>query len=312
MLRFLVLRVPSSLVVPIYIALTGVGLLYRFLFGSAFGLLLLALAAYWLSPRVGGPTPLSASELFAWAAGLSSEYKVAVLSGLVTVVGFIVAFHTATVTWHSETNARLRADVAGEIEGFFAPLASNVTSAMIYAKTLVRTVNQIQGGCSALEADGLLAHVQRETQRFFTARAAISEASSNVYRLVGRNYSLLASQWGVMGDISTAVAALGQVSRAMWIRVPAIDLNDPARYANFIADVNVAECLAFVSVCETRSDVISTMTGSARGVLMAPIVGFGWPSLFHMIRERRDFRQMAEELRRNPFFGASDDAGKDS
>ena len=95
-------KLPPFISVPAFYIFITISLIIRFLFSSSYGVLILALVLYVYIDTCTSITPLTLSSLVTWIDTLSSEYKVALLSSSVTIVGFIVAFHTATANWQNQ------------------------------------------------------------------------------------------------------------------------------------------------------------------------------------------------------------------
>jgi hypothetical protein len=206
-------KLPPSISVPAFYGLITMALFFRFIFASTYGALLLVLGLYAYAVTYTSINPLTPSELVSWIAVLSSEYKVALLSSLVTIVGFVVAFHTATINWRNQMRAQLKAQAAGEIESFFAVASGNITTASLHVESLIETVNKIQKGASIYDASFSVAYQQGKAREFMAARDTLSQASVEVHRLIGRNYNLLSTGWGLPASVKLAAEALSKVTK---------------------------------------------------------------------------------------------------
>ncbi len=87
-----------------FYALLILGFIYRFLFQSIYGALLLVVSAYWYTGTYTNVEPFNLEQLIQFASNLSPEYKVALITSGVTITGFAIAFHTATINWRSQIN----------------------------------------------------------------------------------------------------------------------------------------------------------------------------------------------------------------
>jgi hypothetical protein len=285
---------PPAVAVKAFYALLILGFIYRFLFQSVYGALLLAVLAYSYIGAFTGIDPLTLSELIDWLSTLSPEYKVALITSGVTIAGFAIAFHTATINWRNQMRAQIMMQVSGEVENFFATVSRSITTAELYVKSLVRAVNKIQKGASLRDAAFLVDYNHTQQRQFLDARSLLSEASVEVHRLISRNYNSLASNWGALNAAQRSAVALAEVSQKMWVSLPIIDLDDPNRIQLFINQVNVAECKEFVSTCDRSQGVMSGLTGGIRGQLQSSVLGFNLPMFSNLLSKRKEFRRTVE------------------
>ena len=280
----------------LFYSLITIAIVGRFLFATVYGALLIAFVLYLASPSWFGVEPLDLDELVMWFAGLASDYKVALLASLVTIAGFAIAFHTATINWRNQLKAELKKQTAGEIEHFFAVVGRNITTLELFAEELVEVVNQIQNGTSLQDASFRVGFIQGRLEEYVGARNTISQASVDVHRLISRNHNILASGWGLLANARVAAAAVSDVSTAMWIRLPIVDVNDPNHVQVFLNLVNVTECNALIAACDRSSAKIAGISGGIHGYLLAPVVGFTFPMYWHLLRHRKEFLESLRDF----------------
>ena len=209
--------------------------------------------------------PLTFEQLFSVLSDLDKEYKVELLTSFVTIVGFAIAFHTATINWRNQMRSQVMLNVFAEIEGFFAGVSNAITTLEIHAQSVIDSVNRIQGGIPMRDAAFEVNYNQGQQQKYLHARDFISEASSEVHRVIDRNYNALASNWGALPAIHRAAKALSEVSIKMLVHLPVIEAGEPNRVQIFINQVNVDQCRDLVRTCEVSTGIISGLTGGVRG-----------------------------------------------
>jgi hypothetical protein len=290
---------PPPIAVKAFYALLIGGFIFRFLFQSTYGALLLAILAYWYTGTFTEIEPYSSEELLQWVSTLSTDYKIALITSGVTIAGFAIAFHTATINWRSQMRAQIMLQVSGEVENFFATVSRNITTAELYVKSLIEGVNKIQKGAALRDAEFLVDYNHAQQQQFLNARGLLSEASVEVHRLISRNYNSLASNWGALNAAQRSAVALAEVSQKMWVHLPIINLNDPQRIQTFINQVNLTECEEFVRTCERSKGVMNGLTGGIRGQLQSTILGGNLPMFCHLLSKRKEFRETVEAFHRD-------------
>lgn len=234
-----------------------------------------------------------------WLSSQPEGYKVAFISAALTVVGFVVAFHTATINWRNQLKAELKAQSAGEIEEFFAIVARLISDASIYVQTLADAVTTIQKDSSPQETEFVVSWVVRESQKFIATRNQLSQAQIEVHRIKGRHYTILSSGWGLPTTFDHAVDAFRKVGERMWIHVPIVNLNDPDHIQNFLNQVNVQECAQFLEAAEKYAVPISMYAGSIKGQLMSPIMGISLPMYASLLAGRKEFKALIASFYRD-------------
>jgi hypothetical protein len=283
----------------LFYAVVVTGYVWRFLFGTISGIFLVAILFYALMWIASDSKPLTPSQLLIWVADLPTEFRIAIGASLLTIVGFLIAFHTATMNWQHQANAHLKALVAGEIEQFFGEASRLLTQAEIYARSVVDGVNSIQGQPATPETLFKIQYVADRTPAFVAIRQRLSEMSIDVHRILGTNYSLLSTVWDATTALREVNAAFSEVTQTMWFRLPYVTKDDPQLIVKFLGQVSVTECLSFISSYEKNFDYINGVTGGIRGSLLAPIVGFSLSSLVGLLTNRTQFREAIEVLHRN-------------
>lgn len=238
----------------------------------------------------------TATDFISWVSGLSENYQIALITSLLTILGFVVAFYTATANWRNQMKAQLKLQVAGELEYFFAQVTSNITTARLYVESLIEAVNTIQKGDSIDDAVFSVGYLNGKANEFVSARDELSHASSEVHRLIGRNYTLLTSSLGLLESVKLAAESISIISSKMWIHLPVVNLQDPNHIQSFLNQVNVTECSEFIQSCNVNYGKISGLSGNVQGSLTALIWGFSLPMYINLVKDRKEYKQLLVEF----------------
>lgn len=267
-------------------------MILRFLLSSVYGALIVSVCLYYYFKFCSTP-PFTPVELLDWVISLPSEYKTAILTSVITISGFAVAFHTATINWRNQMKAQLKTQAANEVENFFAFVSQNVTTTTIYINSLVKIVNDIQKGDSTIESIGFsIGYAQGKAQEFFDARNALSQASIDVHRLIGKNYNLLTSNFGQLPLLQNAATSLSQITKKMWVHVPIVDLNSEAFIQLFLNQANISEYQDYLETCNNNEMKMFGLSGGVQGALNSPIIGFSFPQFVHLVSKRKEFKKL--------------------
>ncbi|UCV22308.1 hypothetical protein [Ferribacterium limneticum] len=247
---------------------------------------------------IGEPKPFTPAQLVLWIDGLPAESKTAVVTSVLTVVGFLIAFHSATVNWKAEAVAHLKASVASEIEQFFNEAAQLSTKANIYIHSLVEAVNLVHAEGATPDAAFKIRRAIDQASNFLATRDRLSVMSIEVHGIAGRHCSVLSSVWGTTKALEECAAAFEKIAQQMWIRVPNIEANHPDQIGQFVAQVNVAECKSFIECYEQSYGFINATSGGIRGTLLAPLIGINLSSILSLYGKQSVLVEALSKIRR--------------
>jgi len=280
------IKIPPIFLVPLFYAYVTVGLLLKYMLCTITGVFLSLAAIYLYLKYFGEIRPFSWLELLTWVSYLDKEYKVAILSSLVTIVGFIVAFHTASLNWQSQMRAQLKLQVAGELDEFFAQISQDINLARIHVERLVKTVNKIQEGCDANNIKFDIQYVQQQNTEYLSTRSRLAQNSVTIHRLLGKYSLILSSGWSLIRSFESATNAFKDITDKMWLSVPTADIENPNYINLFLREVDVSKCNEFIQACNDNYSKINGLSGGIRGYLISPIVGFNLFSYLHLLSIR--------------------------
>lgn len=289
-------RVPPKIAISLFYFYVITGAVSRYLFRSVYGLLVLVVFLYLSVEAFTGVSPLSFEQLILAVSGLDLEYKVALFTSVVTIAGFSIAFHTATINWRRQMQAQFNLQVASEFEVFFADVSRNMTSSKHYAENLIDCVTTIRRGASQEEAEFLLRLSASRESKFIESRSVLSDASIEVLRLLSKNAGVLNNHLGAYEAVQRAADELSDVADSIWIHVPVLSLKQSNPIGFFVEQVDIDECYELAQRCERALGIISGVSGAIQGQLQSTVLDFGVPALVKLISQRESFKRMAEEF----------------
>ncbi len=283
----LIFKIPPWLSTRLFYVLVISGYFWRFLTSTLIGVLILSASIYFFLFSNSVVTPFTPQELIDWLANISTDYKIAITSSLLTILGFLFAFHTATANWKQQLNAQIKISAAGEIEEFFAEACGLLTNTNIFIETVIDSINNIQKNGETPNTIFNAQHIMENLPKFVSTRERLSALSINCHRLSSKHISFLMSTWGAAKSLQLAIDAFTATTDKMWVFIPYIEKNDPNLLPDLIATVNVTDCLAFQSAYETNFSYINGLIGGLRGQLLAPVAGFNFAGLVTLIENKR-------------------------
>jgi hypothetical protein len=288
-------KFPPKLSVPLFYAFITVMFLVRFLVGNIYGIFLLSLFVYFRGESLLGVTPYSIDQLIFWLVSQSESTKTALLSSFITVIGFMLAYATATANWKGQLLANLKLQAAGELDVFFAEFSKLAKDCDIYATALAEAVDKIKKNCTLEEAVFLANYNRDQGQIFVQKRQRLIAMGIDVHGFQGRYSTLLLSAPGLMSSLDLATAAVSNINDKLWINVPFHIQGDTNVVQTFVNQVNVADCLALKSAVNANYGELNFSSGSIRGNLMSTVVGFNIWTMFNLFCHRKNFYSVIKE-----------------
>jgi hypothetical protein len=247
-----------------------IALCTNFLLGTLNGLLISSVSLYEYLWFFGDVKPFTAAQLVVWFSGLANEVKSSIITALITVVGFFVAFGAATSGWKEQARATLQISIADEIERFYDEVGKLITSMQIYAESVVNEINRIRSEKFNPENSLVLEISIKDAVLFREKRKRLSAMSIEVYRLSSKHSSLLLPISGALQVLNDCEESLKRITEVMWIHLPDVSLDGPTPRTYFSSNVDLEEWSKFINVCENEDEHIGGLVGMLRGLLFAP------------------------------------------
>jgi hypothetical protein len=291
-------RAPPKIITAAFYYGLPVILLLRFLVSTIWGVLLLSATAYWFAWFIGDPKPFTLPELALLVDELPSESKTSVVTTTLTVLGFLIAFHTGTLNWKAQALAQIKQHVASEIESFYTEASRLTIDAKIYVDSLVKAASRLQSQGASNEAVFDVHQALQKAAQFRATRDRLSAMSVEVHRITGRHYSVLSTVWGAIDTLEECASAFSQITQKMWVHVPIVLDGHPNPLSEFLAQVNIAECDAFSECCDRNLSFINGNSGGVRGLLLAPVAGFNLASLMSLSGKKALLTEAMQKARK--------------
>lgn len=292
-------KLSPSLSIPIFYTCATLLYLFRFLFGNIYGIFITCLVAYYYSESLLGISPLSYDGLMQWIVSQSESTKVAIFSSVITVVGFLIAFATATSNWKSQILANLKVQASDELEIFFSECSKLATDCKLYATSLRDAVEKINNECPNQEAEFLAQYNRDKGQLFLKQRDRLISLCIESNYLKGKYSSLLISVPRFKAELDSATTALEKILDKLYFMVPYHIPSDINPVQSFLNQVNITKCIELIKAVDENYLEISFSSGSIRGKLLSTIFGFNFWSLFFLYKERKLFKNTIIERYNN-------------
>jgi hypothetical protein len=288
-------KFPPKISVPLFYAFITLMYLIRFLVGNTYGIFLLALFIYYRADELFGISPYTFDQLALWLVSQSESTKTALLSSFITVIGFMLAYATATANWKGQLLANLKLQAAGELDVFFSEYSKLATDCEIYASSLTEAVDKIQKNCTLDKAVFLASYNRDQGKIFIQKRQRLIAMGVDVHSFQGRYSTLFLSAPNLKSSLDAAITAVTNINDKLWINVPFHIKGDENVVQTFVNQVNVADCFALKSAVDAHHDELNFSSGVVRGNLMSTVIGFNIWTMYNLYRQGGDFYKTIKE-----------------
>jgi hypothetical protein len=268
----------------------------RYIFGSMWGLLCLSIILYINSENILGTKPITLYELCMLFFSLSESMKAAIVSSLITIIGFIAAYATASSNWKAQLKGTIKAEASFECVQFFKEAHSMITQCDIYANSLKSTVEKIQSDNPKSE---LLFHTnydRKKAKEFILNREGIVAKSINSHTFLAKYNSILINTNGVQSNLDLAISSLTVISRDIWFTIPYDVTEDDDQISTFVSQIDIDSLDRFLKTVKEHHNALSFHPSAAAAVLMDPIVGSSWNMLMILFKVKKVLWEKMSEI----------------
>jgi hypothetical protein len=245
---------------------------FRSLFGTLIGSLLVSVAFYAASERVLGLQPWTCLQLLLWFDSLDSSSKTAIATSTLTLVGFFVALNTTMVTWKKQTAAALRIAAADDIDKTITNLCQVLLSVQLFAEALAKEVTQIRSSQFPPASARRLTPLADDAVAFRDQRNRFFELAAEVNRLSTRYVTLFLPLPGAAETLEKISEALDPVRKQIWVQVPPTGSEAPDHRERLFSRADPDLLAKLAVTCDNVLDQVHQLKGGLRGGLYSTIV----------------------------------------
>lgn len=259
----------------------------QFLTANLYGILILVILLYLLLPKFTGINPLSFNELLLFIMGLSPEYKVAILTSTLTIVGFLIAFQTATASWQRQKHTEMRLQAAIDFDITYSRINELITAIKIFADLNMDLINKIGKNLPEFEIISVFNYLQSQHNEFLTNRKELSLLHTRSYLFYGRYSNVLSSTWNSFNQLEHVNEALRLVAEKMWLFIPQLAVTSPNYKELYMQYSNVTKLEDLSNQCGESHEYIAAVIGNIKGKLTAPIFQFNLSALIMIFQKSK-------------------------
>jgi hypothetical protein len=282
------LRVAAKSIIATYFLTTAwIPYLYRALFGTVWGALVLALCAYYFAHALFGVVPLPLpGGLIQWFSDLPVEGRTAVTTAVLTTVGFMAAFWANYAVWQQQTAMVARANAADAVLDQLMN-AIHATSGLRFYLSMMR--NAVEAALAApthpLAAINLK-YVVSQTNELLRTRGLLQVSHLALTELPTRHSNVLTNTFGLSQRIQWATAYFQNALKMTFeVELPAANPGAPTFVQDYLNQVNVPAVDNALRACDIANSNGGALLGYVQGQLK---YGAYPPTLSGMLNFTRD------------------------
>jgi hypothetical protein len=263
-------------------------MLYRFFFANLYGILFTTMGLYYGSNYIFDVEPFGVNDGIIWLSNQSETAITSILSALITIIGFLIAYATATSNWRGQLLAELKLQAADDIESFFSLASKITTDCKIFAEYLIESLHEYNSTQSFQDLEFTILHIANQRDKFIQNRQQLVAMGIESYRFQGKYANILALNPNLMHDMLTAINCLNNITEKIWFSVPYLSNPTQQNFKMLFEQINENECKDFCETVEINSQQLHFTFGGVRGHLLSTVVPLNVWSIYHLYKSRRD------------------------
>lgn len=241
------------------------------------GQLVMVLCLYFYLRCFSDSPPFTPGELLLWFESLDKELKAGVTSGLLTILGFLTAYHVASIGWKPQAVSSLRLQANSDLEDFFNELTDQLFTLRNYADLVIEAVELYRSGDRTHRTYFLLNRISEQFTNYIEARDKIGRSSTTIYRLKNRHGFTLAGLPAGNDLLTEVIERLQTINKTIWFIVP--ELTDPTQTDQFVDTFRLESYRSYLVAFEENFLPMSASLGAIQGLIFQPILGFNFGNL---------------------------------
>lgn len=267
----------------------------QFLLSSSYGILVTTGLLYYFSPALFGVEPYSSQQLFLFLSTVDKEYKIAIISSVITVIGFLLAFSSSRAAVKSQLLLQYRTAVADDINDLVNQASYLANAIKIKSDLLQNLKERIARNSFDPELPGEVKHILSLSEELNSEIRNLSNLVSSAYSLSSRHSALLAAQAKLDVTFNNIIICMRQLSEASWFYIPNVEVNSISDLEQFGEFIDAAKCKKYNLLYDSLFDQINSYSGSMRAVLLHQVIGYRWGHLRGLVSLTNPFTPSRKE-----------------
>ena len=280
----------------IFIPFLWLGLAYRLLFGTLWGVLIVAGLSYALVAQLTTVQPLSITGLLDWFADLTVESQSAVITVLLTTVGFVAAFWAAYAAWRRQLEIQIRMGVSDSLSQRFSAVQRITNGLQSNLELLKESIAETIAATDPQEKARALVWVNAQAPQLSNWVQELYEERMNYWGVIGTSGYVLVSVRNGWRDYERVGRLIQNASDACGeFHWPRCDMNRPDFVDAFLRQVDAKQLQRAIVSCRRINTEGSAVIGLLRGRLTSGTMPLRFSAAKQMTERRKFFAKIASK-----------------
>lgn len=272
--------------------------IFQFFTGNIHGIFILLSTIYFLVPIFTDIKFLTFSELILILDSTPDNFKYFITSSMLTIIGFLIAFQSATKNWKDQLQANMRLDASRDIDHTYNRVTYLINQIKIYADQFIKLGTKLESHGITNETFFEIVYFSQQGQKFIQDRNELSNINISIQSMYGRYATILLSHKNTLKNLHLANKHISSVTDKMWILIPSINPQSNTLDKDFLRYYDHNQLKSLSKQCETSSQAISGLAGSVTGQLNSKIMDFNFWFVFSFIKLAPHFIDMQRSISR--------------
>ncbi|MBQ26086.1 hypothetical protein [Alcanivorax sp.] len=265
--------------------LISVSIVFLFLTSSLAGVFLLTISLYALLFFFDYEV-MSLGELLIYISKLDAGIIASIISSLVTVLGFFIAFSTGRKSWEIQKKTEFSIEVSESLSVIVNDLVDGIINLNIYYSGVIDACSSLEENPHGKQSLSKLRYICRRNDEASAHAKRIQERNSQLISFIGTYTQVFESKIGVSKFLEFIQNRASVASLASHYFVPTIDHanKDSEAVAIFFHFINQEEIQRNKDLLEPLVEEISSAHGYIRGMFLSTIFKSNLRTLWSFIR----------------------------
>lgn len=247
-----------------------------FFINKSIGVLFTVCTIYFLL-NINGQHVFSFSELMIWLSIQNPEIIASIVSTIITVLGFLIAYSSGVATWKKQQYFSLQQDLYKDIDKFFSKFSSLLTDCKIFINFTIELKENIDNNQETQRSKFMLGYMHKKFEEWIANQEKLTLMQSEYSDLTIKHSPIIISNYFTSMHIDKAEEAIDSIIKHSFISLhPGIkdvtDENYKEAFYLYSRHVDLDICRKAVNEFERCQKILTDSSSSIKSGLLHPVI----------------------------------------
>lgn len=266
-------------------AIKAIGLtafVLRFLTSGIWGALFVVGLAYFFLPKITDLEAFSVDKLIIWISSLEEESIVGIGTAVLTVFGFLVAFRVASLSWKEQAVWNVRFEVFKELNSIFPELLTIANALKIYADQIIK-FHDSQLDMQEADKRFWVKYIGDQVEKYRLQEQQFHALVMRAYQFQGQYGLVLMTLPNGGKNIDILVDRMSEISDALPVYIPVVDVNSPDCVQVFLWRLKIAEIRKLSATVKSAYKEGAAVMGFLSSSCLASVIQLNHHAVQHIL-----------------------------